>query len=167
VRGWSDDGRRVMGIDRERAKVLDVLCSLRELELAMAEFYAVCRDAWPDNDAFWTELVQGELRHATYLTDAVRLVEERPEVFITPRHVTERPVVEQIACVRERLRQLWTERLGERAALVVSRDIEQAVIGGKLYDLVRSEEPVYARLVDEVVTETREHARMVQERLDS
>ncbi|HJW76105.1 MAG TPA: hypothetical protein VJ787_10615 [Thermoleophilia bacterium] len=155
-----------MGVDRERAKVLDVLGCLRELELVLAEFYAVCRDAWPESDAFWTELLQGELRHATYLTDAVRFVEERPEVFITPRHVDERPVVEQTAYVRERLCQLWAERLGERAALIISRDIEQAIIGAKLYEFVRSEEPRYARLVDEVVSETREHARLVQEQLD-
>jgi hypothetical protein len=154
-----------MTVDHEKAKVLDVLGCLREFELVLAEFYAACRDSWPENDAFWTELVQGELRHATFLTDGVRLVEERPEVFITPRNVTEAPVVEQTEYVRERLHQLWDDHLGERAALIVSRDIEQSILDGKLYDLVRSEEPAYARLVAEIVDETREHARLVQERL--
>lgn len=155
-----------MAVDHEKAKVLDVLGCLREFELVLAEFYAACRDSWPENDVFWTELVQGELRHATYLTDGVRLVEERPEVFITPRNVTEAPVVEQTEYVRERLRQLWDDHLGERAALIVSRDIEQSILDGKLYDLVRSEEPAYAHLVAEIVDETREHARLVQERLE-
>jgi hypothetical protein len=155
-----------MAVDREKAKVLDVLGCLREFELVLAEFYAACRDSWPDNDLFWTELVQGELRHATYLTDGARLVEEHPEVFITPRHVTEAPVVEQTEYVRERLHQLWDDHLGERAALIVSRDIEQSILDGGLYELVRSEEPDYARLVGEIVGETREHARLVQERLE-
>lgn len=155
-----------MAVDREKAKVLDVLSCLREFELVLAEFYAACRDSWPEDDGFWTELVQAELRHATYLTDTARLVEERPEAFITPRNVTEAAVAEQMEYVRERLRQLWAERLGERAALVISRDIEQSIIEGGLYELVRSEEPTYARLVDEIVDETREHARLVQERLD-
>jgi hypothetical protein len=156
-----------MAVDHEKAKVLDVLVSLREFELVLAEFYAACRDSWPQDDAFWTELVQGELRHATYLTDSARLVEDRPEVFITGRTVTEAPVVEQMEFVRERLRQLCTDRLGERAAVIVSRDIEQAVIQGRLYELVRSEDPTYARLVGEIVDETREHARLMQERLDA
>ncbi len=108
-----------MGVDLEKAKVLDVLGCLREFELVLAEFYAACRDTWPQDDDFWTELVQAELRHATYLTDTTRLVEERPEAFITPRNVTETPVTEQMEFVRERLRQLWGERLGERAALIV------------------------------------------------
>jgi hypothetical protein len=155
-----------MAVDHEKAKVLDVLGCLREFELVLAEFYAACRDSWPENEAFWTELVQGELRHATYLTDSARLVEERPEVFITPRNVTEAPVVEQTEYVRERLHQLWGEHLGERAALIVSRDIERSIIEGKLYELVRSEEPTYARLVGEIVSETREHEHLMQERLD-
>ncbi len=155
-----------MAVDQEKARVLDVLGSLREFELVLAEFYAACRDTWPA-DEFWTELVQGELRHATYLTDSTRLVEDHPEGFITPRSVTEAPVVEQTELVRERLRQLWGERLGERAALIVARDIEQAVIEGRLYELVCSEDPTYARLVGEIVGETREHARLMQERLNA
>jgi hypothetical protein len=155
-----------MAVDHEKARVLDVLAGLREFELALAAFYAVCRDLWPDDDAFWTELVQAELRHATYVTDTTRLVEGRPELFITPRNVTPRAVAEHIDYLCERLRQLWANRLGERAALIVSRDIEQSIIEGRLYDLVRSEEPGYTRLVDEIVNETREHARLVQERLD-
>jgi len=111
--------------------------------------------------------MQGELRHATYLTDSARIVEDRPEVFMTRRNVTEAPVVDQMELVRERLRQLWAERLGERAALIVSRDIERAIIEGKLYELVRSEDPTYARLVAEIVDETRQHARLMQERLDA
>ena len=59
------------------ASTLESLKTISQLELAMAEFYRACAEAWEAEKPFWLSLEEQELQHIQNLAKMANIVTQR------------------------------------------------------------------------------------------
>jgi len=151
---------------KEDARVLkDVLKQLRELELAIAELYRTCGEAWAPNLDFWTAMEIRKEKQAFNIERMLKIIVERPEGFEMGRPV--KPVVIQtaIAGIRQNIEKIKRGEISEEQMLYIGRDIEQSMLERRHNDMVKGREMKYQMLLKEILLDTLAHHEYLDEKI--
>ncbi len=142
------------------ASTLVVLKTLAKLELAVAQFYAACAKAYPEDRQLWEGLVDDEQLHAAHLERMGQILVERPADFQPKRSFNVAAVQTFIAyagSATQRVRSLTKPKTEYPQILALAQDMERSILESKYGEIVKGTHPEYQALVGELVTDTAAH----------
>jgi hypothetical protein len=145
--------------------ILDTLVHMKEAERVIAEFYALCADAWPADLEFWTELANEEAEHENNIAMIHRIVSDKPEHFEKGRPFNIFALQTMITGVRSNTEKLRKGEIREDKAIMIAGDIEQSFIEFRYSEIVKTADVEYNTLVQKIVKETLQHKTRIDQKM--
>jgi rubrerythrin len=148
----------------ELEKVREYFNALVLVESAMAGFYALCFEYWPEEE-LWGNLAIEERRHAETVAAMLAAVEAAPENYSLLRPLNLKAVsifLEGVKGGGEKVRSASYRKL---QAMAVSADLEKSVIEARYDTLLKTEDEVYRMAVEGLQKDTARHASRFAERI--
>lgn len=138
---------------------------MREAEQAFSDFYAECAKKWSESYTFWEEMSTAEIKHVGFMRRMAEIITERPEKFSANRPFNEAATRTVISWAKSNLAKVASGELSQEKALGVSLDFENSILEGRYNEIVKSNDIEYGNLVEEVVSDTRQHKAMLTGKL--
>ena len=145
--------------------VLDILKTIKELELAAAEFYRTCAEIWIIEKDFWMSMEESERKHAQHIDRMIKISSEKPEKFKLGRSF-KRPAVETfISGVKSNIQRLRSRTLLKDRVLFIARDIEESMLESRYMEIIRTDEPDFQSLLKQILSDTVTHKEWLNEKI--
>lgn len=151
---------------RIQAIVVSNLEEVRRLEGAMAEYYIACSEVWPDRSSLWMSLALDEEKHQRVIGDLIGLVRKYPRRFRPGLAVEPTAVQTYITTVNEKASDILKGKADISEALSFALQMEESILVGRFFEIVRSEHPSFSRFVELLTVELEEHRGKLTEELD-
>ena len=58
-------------------EIKEALMTMAEVELTIGKLYRLCADCFPEDRQFWMGLVEEETRHAKYILEMGKIIQEK------------------------------------------------------------------------------------------
>lgn len=146
-------------------QITTVFESMKRLEHALAGCYTACAAQWPQEAIFWTGLAEQENNHAGHIAAAQELLNSFPDDFSASRSFTASAVETVIHGVLARTEEIKKGSISLSQALFIARDFENSLLEQKYLELIQSKNLRYSTLMNLVVTQTQEHRRAVEKKI--
>jgi len=153
-------------MEKDFKTILDALKVMKEMELTMAELYRTCQSLWPEDDAFWRNLEQAEIRHAETVERMISILSQRPDDFGPHRLFKPAAVRTSISGVRGDIEKLKRGEIPKNKMLFIARDLEQSVIESKYFEIVKGQDVEFQDLVEELKIDTTAHRNELNKRIE-
>ena len=145
--------------------ILDILEVMKELELAAAEFYRTCGEIWIIERDFWINMEQSELKHAQNIDLMIKVFSEKPEKFELGRPFKSPAIQTFISGVRSDIQRLRSRGLSKGKTLFVARDIERSILESRYMEIIRTNEPEFRTLMEQILLDTVTHQEWLNEKM--
>jgi hypothetical protein len=137
---------------------------LREVELKLAELYLLCARRWESQRLFWEGIANDERQHAAYLSTMRELVESAPGDYCVGRPFNPAAIQTMLGYFDSVARKIDEGSMGLATVANVARDIEHSLLESKYVELVRTKDPRYLTLVQQIDRDTARHRNLMDER---
>lgn len=141
--------------------ILDVLDHMEQSEIAVADFYHACGEAYTRNQEFWFNIEAQERKHARYIQQMKAIIEKKPEHFEKGRPFNILAARTIIMGVKNNADKARSGQLPIINALAIARDNEQAMMESRYNEVVKTEDIEYLTLVKEIVQDTVQHKQQI------
>jgi len=147
-------------------KIVQRLELLREIELALGEFYGRCSFCFPEDEHLWEELKSDEFKHAEQIKELATMVTEKKEKFLPGEFnlVALKTYLNGIEDQRDRLEK---GELTRDNTLYIAQDYENTLVEKQFYRAVVSNDPEFLHLTEKIEQEEREHLKKLSDYLKS
>ncbi|NIM90217.1 MAG: hypothetical protein GTO17_04635 [Candidatus Aminicenantes bacterium] len=147
-------------------KIIQILNMLKEIETALGEFYGRCAFLFPKDAQLWQELKGDEMRHAEQIDEVVAMVEEKAEKFLAGEF---NPVALKtyLAGIKNQRDRLEKGEIGRDKAFFIARDYENTLVEKKFHRAVKSIDPGFMHLTEQIEQEEREHLEKLDDYIKS
>lgn len=149
---------------KDSALVGEILSLMREIELAVADLYRRFAASFPQDRAFWEDLVRDEEGHAETVT-ALRLHLEKSEVPVAAGRVNLATLGTYRKGLEYQIGRLKKGELNRKSALFIARDLEKTLVERAFYAAVKSDDPEYRALRERIESETEAHLRKLEDHI--
>jgi hypothetical protein len=149
----------------EQQKLIQILESLVEAELAMSELYDACAKAWPQDEIMWMNIVRDEIKHASYVGKMIELVNEHPEDIEMGRTFYVQAIQTFIKGNKETQQKVINTQLSELQLLTSVLSYEESIIEKQFYTIFKSKNVEFHNLIQDILLDTHLHAKTVREKL--
>ena len=140
-------------------KTLDVLKTISDLELSIAELYLACSELREGEKDFWLSLEQDEQKHAQKIQGLVQIVSEKPSCFV-PNHSFNLAALNTLKnFVGKNIKRLRNHQipLDFKNLLSIAWNIEYSISEVKYNEIFLISEQEYETLLAAIITETAAH----------
>jgi Domain of unknown function (DUF4388) len=145
--------------------VLDTMDVMVEAENAAAQFYRTCAKKYAEDAQVWTSLAEEELVHAEALSKLSKLVRKKPHRF-EPGNLSSLAVLRDfIMKTNAKIDSLTSGELMEADAFQIAFHIESTFIESKYPEVVMTDEPKYNQILDNLVSRSKEHKRILARKI--
>lgn len=144
---------------------LESLKIISQLELAMAEFYRACAEAWEAEKAFWLSLEQQELHHIHNLAKMANILTQRQARFERNRSFNVAAVQTFISYVKTTTQGVQSGQLAKpdsSRVLTIARDMEQSILESKYAEIVKTSDVEYQTIVRKILSDTAAHKKGIE-----
>jgi hypothetical protein len=138
---------------------------LREAELKVAQIYMLCAKRWPEDRLFWESIANDEHQHAAHLATMKELVESSPSDYSPGRPFNAPTIRTLLGYFDSTIRKLKEGTMDASTAANVARDIEHSLLEAKYAELVRTQNPQYLALVEQIERDTFRHRERMTQRV--
>lgn len=145
--------------------ILDTLIQMEEIEHVVSEFYTVCADTWPADQAFWTELSHEELEHGNNIAMMYQIISNKPEHFEKGRPFNIFAIQTMLTGLRKNIEKTVQRELSDHNVLSIARDIEQSFIEFRYSEIIKTADIEYNTLVQKIVKETTQHKIKIDQKI--
>ena len=153
-------------VTEAKDRILSTLGTLRQLEAAMARYYLSCSETWGEQSAFWMALAVEEEGHEKIIEDLCRIINLHPEQFDEGLTIEHSAVESYIATVQERISDILKGKHSSREALSFAMKMEESILEGRFFEIVKSENDGFSRLVDILANDLARHRQQIIEELE-
>lgn len=147
--------------------LLDVMKMMAATEKLIADFYRACAEIWEEDREFWMPIVQDEEKHALNIDRMAQIIALKPERFEICRPFNQLAIKTIMTGIEGNLKNLKEGRIDRNRLIIVARDIEASVMEKYYGEIVRTNDVEYMNLVKEVTSETSNHKKKIEQRLQS
>lgn len=151
--------------DREIKEILTTLELMAETENLIAELYKTYGETWKENEKFWFSISNDEKRHSEYIKKIAEIIEKRPENFQKYRPFNPTVVKTVQQGIINNIKRVKTKEISERYALGIAYDIEKSLIEMKYFEIVKTNDLEYKKLMESVIEDTKKHISKVESKL--
>jgi len=142
--------------------ILDVLSFMEESEKAIAEFYRVCCEIWPNEQEFWSNIEDEEKKHIQHIEKMKEIISKKPERFEKGRPFNILAAQTVINGIQSNIQRVKTGQLLRNNALFVARDSEQSLMEYRYNEIVKTEDVEYLGLAKEIMHDTSSHKNRIE-----
>jgi hypothetical protein len=148
-------------MDDMYGKAGELLDTLRQIELMVAELYKRFARSFVQDRVFWEDLSQDEENHAVMVTELKNMLLKNGSPFELGR-------LSLIALstyrqgVEGQLSRLGRGELRRQNAFFIARDFEKTLIERRFYESIRSENPEYRAIQEKIRLETQSHLQKLE-----
>jgi hypothetical protein len=142
------------------------LKSLAQVERALAGLYRKCMEVFPSERTFWHHLMDQEEFHVRVLAKMYHIASERPEAFHSGRRYHDAAIETFILGIRDNIACLENDELDFEKALLLSSDIENALLEKKFHEAIISKDPEFNSLVSDIVSQTQGHRNYIRDKIE-
>ena len=146
------------------AKIMETMI---HFELSLSDFYTKCGEVWDEDRAFWRIFANAEVGHAANIQKMLKIITQRPEHFEIGRPFNLVALNTAMAGITENTRRLSMGEFTRAKTLFIARDIEQSVLESYYAEIVKTTDVEYQNLMKEILSQTYEHRKMIQEKIDA
>ena len=145
--------------------LISILKSLADFELATAELYGTCSRIWEDDKEFWTDMQQAEVKHSRNISRMTDIVSSKPG-DCTPGHVfTPAAVQTSISGIKANIQKLTKREIARKNMFFIARDIEQSMLERNYAEIVKTNDPEFKSLIDEILSDTVAHREQLNRKI--
>ncbi len=144
-------------------RIRDVLEPLAQLELVIAEAYALCAEIFPDRRDLWRILVQQETDHAEYIRRMISIAYEKPHLFEMGFPLRREAVETVIAGIRDAIAKIRKGEIPKNRIVVFMTDLEKSLIENRFFDILKSADPEFNGFIRKIRQETFSHRKTLED----
>ncbi len=153
-------------MEEKRLKdLLEVLNSMKELELLMAEFYRVVGANWKDEAEFFERLQFEEIKHSKNIDTLIEIVSKNPGIFTVGRSFSKIAVNTVSSGINESIQKVKEGIVNKEKMLFIARDLENSLIESRFFEIVRTDNLDYLNLIGNIATETKAHREFIENKI--
>jgi len=143
----------------------EIMHMMAETELLIAELYRTAAETWKEDREFWLETVAEEEKHAYNINKMLAIVTLKPERFELGRPFNKVAITTIKNGLEGNLDRLKKGQIIREKMLNLARDIEASLIEKSYGEIVRTNDVEYQSLVEEIVSDTFNHKKAIEERI--
>ncbi len=147
-------------------KITTVLESMIQYELTLSDFYKQCADIWTEDQAFWQNLAQAEVGHAENIQKIREIIVKKPERFELGRPFNPIVLNTAMAGLKDIAGHLASGAFSFEKTLIIARDIEESILESHYAEIVKTADLDYQTLMKGILSQTYEHKKIIQERIE-
>jgi rubrerythrin len=157
--------RSVSAIDiKTITKILDTMI---QFELSLSAFYAQCAETWDVDVTFWGILANAETHHAANIQKMLDIITQKLERFEAGRPFNLVALNTALAGIAENTRRVSKGEFSRERIHIMARDIEQSILESRYAEIVNTTDVEYLNLMKDILSETYEHKKIIQEKIDA
>jgi hypothetical protein len=137
-----------------------VMNDMVSLELALAAFYELCGERFPERRSFWGAIQLQEEQHAKAIRQLAELVAVHPQEFRCGRPFQSAAIKTIIAGVEGHAAHVRRGQVAPQRALFIAKDIENSVVEANYPDIVSTENAEFRETMARIAEDTRAHKRL-------
>jgi hypothetical protein len=162
-------------VSRRRTRVMQqqdlqnlkqVLRTMGELELTVAEFYQTCSECWTEHVHFWMDMEYAEIKHADNIERMREILSERPENFQIGRFIPATEMKAFISGVKSNIQRLKGQEIDERKVLSLSVALEQSILESNYAEVVKTDDTEFRSLMREINADTVFHREYLNHKIE-
>ena len=143
----------------------EIMHTMAEIELLIAELYRTCADTWKEDREFWLETVAEEEKHAAHIKKMIKIITAKPERFEVGRPFNQTALKTIKKGLKGHLELMQEGRFSREKMLNVARDIEASLVEKSYGEIVQTNDVEYQTLMKEIVSETVNHKKAIEMRI--
>ena len=144
-------------LQKDAGNLSDVLKVMVQFELAVAELYRACGQAYSADREFWAEMEKAEIRHAQNISKMSQIMSGKPEAFETGRSFKSGAIRMAILGIKSNIERIKRKEITEKKMLFIGRDLEHSILESNYGEMVKTDETEFQSLLREIVSDTIEH----------
>lgn len=145
--------------------IFDVLKNMEAFERTVAELYLSCSQTGSFDKQFWTDMGQAEIKHARHISSMMELISKKPESFELNSHFRSAAIKTAMSGIQWHMDRLKKNGLTEEKMLYIARDLEQAILENSYNSIVKTGNPEFQSLMNEIVSETVAHHDQLERKI--
>jgi len=145
--------------------IFDVLKNMEALERIIADLYLSCSQTGSFDMEFWTDMGQAEIKHARNINRMVELISKKPESFELNSHFKSAAIKTATSGIQWHMDRLKKNGMTEEKMLYIARDLEQAILENRYYNIVKTNDSVFQSLMNEIVSDTVAHHDQLERKI--
>ena len=130
-------------------------------EKILADYYALCLEKFPANQASWEVLIRNENDHADIFEKVKKAAKERPNLWKKGRFQAQ-TVLLMIEETKKRKKEFSEGKINSKYALNYIMDVEQSLIETEMVKAFQTEDPEFLALLNRVQSETINHKNLLK-----
>jgi len=145
--------------------IFDVMKNVEAFERIVAELYLSCSQTGSFDKQFWTDMGQAEIKHASHVNRMIELISRKPESFELNSHFKSAAIKTAMSGIQWHMDRLKKNGLTEEKMFYIARDLEQAILENSYNNIVRTSNPEFQSLMNEIVSETVAHHDQLERKI--
>ncbi len=148
-------------------QLVEILEKLKEIELALSEFYSTCAIFFNDLDVFFDILSNEEQKHAQLISELIDTVHNGKLEGVPGRFKL--PTLEvYLKGIRASVEKVKQGKIStSRQALIMARDYEQSLVEKNFFEAIQSTSKEYGSVKLLLSLETKDHYQRILDRIGS
>ncbi|PKL43408.1 MAG: hypothetical protein CVV41_10135 [Candidatus Riflebacteria bacterium HGW-Riflebacteria-1] len=141
-------------------ELLDLIDAFTANELALAGYYELCAEKFPQESEQWKRLMAEEEMHAQVFRKIRKSVEEKPEMWKIGRFTIQ---TVNLICksVKDKTEELKRGSINPKYAINFIADVEQSLIEGNISKSLDTEVEEFRALLNRVQEDTTGHKQLL------
>ncbi len=152
-------------VSGELSGILEMLKQMALFETKIAEMYSVCASTWTEDSPFWLSIWRDELRHARHIEQMTDIIRKKPERFTAGRPFNVHALTTVVNDIIKKTGMIRRKEIAQDQFLFIARSFEQGYIEDRYGEIVKTEDVEYQTLMQEVVSDTRQHKDKINRRI--
>ena len=152
-------------MQQELMTLLGILDLMEQSEMKLAELYGTCAELWIKEDRFWRNMEQAETRHVGIVKRIKRIVSEKPDQFVLNRLFKIPAIQTMISGIQWNIQRLRKQEINEHNMFFIARDLERSILETHYGQMVKSDDPAFQALMNEIVSDTRDHRDSLDQKI--
>lgn len=138
---------------------------VKEVEMAVSEFYKLSSQVMEKHKTFWNDLSQAEIIHSQNIDKVASLISKNPNKYVENKEFERSRIESLLFHVEEGINQIRNGKLSGNKIFFVAKDIEKSIIESKYGEIVKSSEAEYLNIFREILRQTILHNEIIESRM--
>jgi hypothetical protein len=149
----------------ELKAVLEMMVSMKELELVLADFYKVCAERWKEDEKFWMVIQNQEIKHASNIEKMETMISQKPEIFERKIVLEDWGIKLIVSGIKTNIQKLKNNVFTKKQILYIARDIEESILEKKYGEIVVTNDREYNDIVNNIISQTTDHKNRIDRKI--
>jgi hypothetical protein len=150
---------------KDLARTLEALKLMAEAEEAVGEFYRACGNVPGEERDFWLEAAAEEDTHKRSVQKMEEMISENPDRFSFHRPFNPAATRTFLSFIRQKAAALKQDKIPGERLLFVARDIEGSLLELAYFEIVKTTDPAYEKILREFQTRTAAHKNRMERKI--